>query len=353
MSNFDDALERFQQIDLEYAGGLSNHGPMGAEALESLGHQAKILAFVDIYAPRLPPILRGERLARSDRPDAFGKIDRRGDWVTTFETRVEEIPWRDVLAEELPSLLPGLFAAAGHGLLRVAHAVRALEREDTELRRRELAHGLAYWSARFQTLPGETGARAQADVDLEKALNAWPLLGDAEARMGFFFLIVRALDEWAPYAEAVEAVPQPAPDQVEAFMDALCGKAAKLYVQHPQARIAYVHALTVPSGLRFLLPYLKPMDRSRAAGFALQAVGALHSMFGDPTSLPEEDPEVLRAAGDWDEVRYHAACSIQEHAIKMTEACWREFQRSGDPIFERAGADAALQVGGRSDISAC
>ena len=114
-----------------------------------------------------------------------------------------------------------------------------------------------------------------------------------------------------------------------------------------------MHALTIPSALRRLAPRLDPDDRVRAAGYVLQAVGALHSMFGDPDSRPEDDEEVLRMAGDWDEVRYHAACSIQEHAIKMTEACWREDERNPDPAFQRAGADAALKVGGRSEASAC
>ena len=81
MSNFDAALERFQQIDLEYAGGLANHGPMGAEALEALGHQAKIPAFVDIYAPRLPPMSMGSALAPADRMAARGDISRVGDWI--------------------------------------------------------------------------------------------------------------------------------------------------------------------------------------------------------------------------------------------------------------------------------
>ena len=74
---------------------------------------------------------------------------------------------------------------------------------------------------------------------------------------------------------------------------------------------------------------------------------------GDPASRPEDDDEVLRVAGDWDETRYHAACSIEEHAIKMTEACHREAQRNPSPIFDRAGADAALKVGGRGVASAC
>jgi len=351
MSNFDDALERFHLVDLEYAGGLANHGPMGAEALESLGHQAKIPAFVDIYAPRLPPLRRGEVLAEAARADALGDIHRSPDWVTTFETLVEAGDWRSVLREEVPVLLPGLFAAAGHGLLRAAHAVRALEREDSPLRRRELAHGLAYWAARFQILPGEPGSAGARDV--ASALDAWPMLGEAEARAGYFFHAVQNLNGWSPFVEAVAATSLPAPNAIPSFLDTLCRTAAALYVQHPGSRIAYVHAVTIPSALRFILPHLAPEDGVRAAGYTLQAVGALHSLFGDPASVAEEDAEVLRAAGDWDEVRYHAACSIQEHAIKMTEACWREYKHAPDPIFERAGADAALQIGGRGDISVC
>ena len=354
MSNFDEALERFQQVDLEYSGGLANHGPMGAEALLSLGHQAKIPALVDLYAPRLPPMPGGQFLAPGAREAARGGGEQRGDWVVTFETVVAEQDWREVVAAEVPGLLLGLFAGAGHGLLRVAHAVRALEREDNAIRRRELAHGLAYWSSRFQTLPGTPGSRASdAAVELEEAIQQWPLLGAAGNRSGYFSHLAEGLSDWSPFVDAVEALAFPAPGSVDAFLGRLCRCAASLYVHHPTARIAYVHVLTIPNAVRALLPYLSPEEGAVAAVRAMQAVGALHSIFGDPSSRPEEDEEVLRVAGDWDEIRYHAACSIQEHSIKMVEACWREDRLSADPIFRRAAADAALQIGGRGEAACC
>lgn len=352
MSNLDEALERFQQVGLEYAGGLANHGPMGAEALECLGHQAKIPAFVDVYAPRLPPLERGVPIPDAAWDDALGDIERAPDWISTFEALIEAEGVSAVLARHVRGLLPGIFAAAGHGLLRVAHGLRALERKDDATRRREVAHGLAYWAARYQTLPGEPG-RAAAQGGLDAALDAWPLLGEPEARAGYFFHVVRRLDDWGPFAEAVSRAPLPEPDAVDGWLDTLCRRAAMLYVANPAARIAYVHALTIPSGLRLLLPFLAEPERVAACGYALQAVGALHSVFGEPASTPEDDEEVLRVAGDWDETRYHAACSIQEHAIKMTEACWREDRRNADPAFQRAGADAALKVGGRTEASVC
>ena len=54
----------------------------------------------------------------------------------------------------MPRLAPGLMAAATHGWLRTAHAVRGLGRRQTPERLAELARGLAYWAARYQEVPG-------------------------------------------------------------------------------------------------------------------------------------------------------------------------------------------------------
>ncbi len=359
VSNFDEAIERFHLNDMEYSGGLASHGPMGAEALEALGHQALIPAFLDIYVPRLPPASQGEPLTASEEAAALGDFERRAGWVARFEAELEEGDWRDVVAARVPGLLPGLFAAAGHGFLRVAHAVRSLEREDSPLRRRELARGLAHWAARYQSLPGKpaeaagVAAAGTTGKAVAEALAAWPLLHEAEARTGYFFEIVGRLDDFPDFARAVETLPAPAAGELEAYLDALCAASASLYLAHPEARIPYVHAVTLPSALRLVAPLLSEADQARAAGYVLQAVGALHSMFGERRAPVEIDPEVEAGAVDWDEIRYRAACSIQEHAIKMTEACWREEKRSGDKVFRLAASDAALRLEGTRSAGGC
>ena len=60
MSNFNEALETFHRGDLEYAGGLANHGPMGAEALERL-QQPRIIH------PAPEDVARLESLSRAAR----------------------------------------------------------------------------------------------------------------------------------------------------------------------------------------------------------------------------------------------------------------------------------------------
>jgi hypothetical protein len=359
LTNLDEALERFHLADLEYGGGLANHGPMGVQALEDLGHQALIPAFLDLYVPRLPPAEPGAPIADRDAEAARGRIERRADWVASFEARLEEGDWRTLLSAELPGLMPGLFAGAGHGFLRTVHAVRMLEAQDTPLRRRELARGLAYWAARYQRLPGEPAAHAKPGRGLASFFRDLVLVAEPEAREGFFFETVRRLDAVPEFAAAIEAMPCPADDEIDAFLQELRRRAATLYCAHPQARIAYVHALTLPTALRDVLGLLDANSgqRGRAALYVLQAVAALHAVYGETRATAWEpsalDDEVRETAKSWDEVRYRAACSIQAHAIKMTEACLRCDRLDPEPIFALAAADAALRIEGGRGSAHC
>jgi hypothetical protein len=357
LSNLDEALERFHLGDLEYAGGLANHGPMGAEALECIGHQALIPAFLGLYAPRLSPPEPGRILSAAEEKSARGDIARGADWVATFDARLAEGEWREVVAECLPDLMPAVFAGAGHGFLRTAHAVRNLEREDSPLRRRELARGLAYWSARYQTLPGCPGYGSESIRDLATAFDSWPFVGEPESRQGLFFEVVRRLDTFPEYSAAVERFARPDPGELSGFLSDLCRLGATAYLAHPEVRIGYVHALTIPSALRLVSGCLDDPVACLAAAYVFQAMSALHSIFGErrsPLESDEEpDAEVARVSQDWNEIRYHAACSIQEHSIKMVEACWREDQISPDPIFRLAAADAALKIDARGRVAGC
>ena len=166
MTDLDEALERFQLGGLEYGPGLANHGPMAAEALVALGHPALITGLVDGYAPRLPPFQPGAPLADGEREAALGDPQRCADWVATWERELEQRDWPEVLRAALPLLASGLFAGAAHGFLRVAHGVRALAREPTRARRRELAFGLGYWAGRFQRLPGVPGDQNQGPSNM-------------------------------------------------------------------------------------------------------------------------------------------------------------------------------------------
>jgi len=349
----DEALSRFQQGGLEYGGGLANHGPMAAEALVRLGHASLIPGFVQLYAPRLGA-REGEGRPLPDdaaRREALGRPESLSAWVATFERAAAGAAWRELAGREIPPLLPGLFASAGHGWLRVAHAVRALDERDSPPRRRAPAQGHALWAARFQGLPGRPGSRVLGgDRPPGEVLADVSPVPAADRRTGAFFQAVRVLDE-PRYAEpfgrslSAAALPDGLAD-AGAWIGDLVRAAARLYLRNPGARIAYVHTLTVPSALRLMLPVLDDTGVREAAAGCLRAAAALHAVSAGDAAAEQTDPELARLAGAPAEIRYRAACSLQEHAIKMAEACLREDREEPDPALRRAAADAAARLEG-------
>lgn len=347
MTDLDEVLERFQRGALEYGGGLSNHGPMMADALVALGHPALLTGLVDFYAPRLPPFEPGRPLSGPERAGALGASRRAADWVATWEHELAARDWQEVLTEALRWLAPGLFAGAGHAWLRVAHAVRALGRGETAPRRRELAFGLGYWASAYHPLPGEPGsAPARPAVEVLQCLAP---VAAARQQPGSFDDRVRVLADEPGFAAAIGSADFGAGDPLDAVA-ALCREGARLYLLHPSDRIAYAHAVTVPGAVRLVAPWIDDETVLRLAGYAFQSAAALHAISsrGDVglEAAPSCSGEVEALARTPDEIRYRAACSLHEHAIKLAEACLREDAIAPDRGLRLAAADAALALEG-------
>ncbi len=348
MDDLDLALQRFHSCAPEYGdSGFSNHGPMAAEALVALGHPALIEALVHIYTPRLAELADGRELDAEARAAALGRWDAAPDWIETFRCALAKHDVEAVLAEWLPTLLPGAFAAAGHGVIRVAHAVRALGREATPQRIEELAHGLGYWAAAFQPLPGAPGTRPQRGRSAADVLDTLDFVSEPEPGATLISEAVRALDRMPAFRDAVESIDLAAAQPGEIISDVVRASAG-LYLAHPELRILYAHAVTAPAALRLLLPHLGADDQRAAAGRALQCSAAIHATYGQRRAnpgAPSKDAEVIALAAAPDEMRYRAACSVEEHAIKLTEACLREDALAEDPVLRLAAADAAIRIG--------
>jgi len=353
LTELDEALERFHMGAMEYSGGLANHGPMAAEALLALRHPSLIPGLVDIYAPRLSDFEPGEPMRRDIALAALGDETREGDWVATFEAELAVEPWRDVVRRWLPNLLPGLFAAALHGLLRTAHAIRALERHAAErgnasgtvLRLRELAFGLGYWASRFQTLPGQPGSAPEPGCGPAQVLEAIPAAQSKGEDAVLFSDVVRVLDGDEAFAATLARLDLNAMSSSD-FVSDLCTMVAALYLAHPESRIAYAHALTGPHALRTLLPLLDDWLQPKALAAGLQAAAAMHACFKrDDATLPELDEELQRVANDEAETRYRAAISLEEHAIKLTAACLEEDTIRPHSLLRMAAAHASLRIG--------
>lgn len=334
----DSALEIFAATGPEFGGGLSNHGPMAAEALVSLGRGEAVEEWSAWYARKLtePPQSRYAIDAASWR-EALGDIGRTGDWAAFFRRELGERPWREAVIAWLPRLAPGIMAGATHGILRTAHAVRSIERGETPARRTELADGLAYWAARYQTLPTAPGAGGVLDVP--DALRLVPRVPDGGARGGLIFERVRAVAD-TDFAAAVNHV------SLDAALDRFISDVTRTFVRWYLANagfaaIAFVHTVTAPSALRILAPYVAASHAHDVKRYLWQACAAVYAVYGR-NAPPEGDPPA--GAVDADDLIDRAVRARDEHAIKFTEACLREQRLTGDDTFLAAASDAVSRL---------
>src|SRR5262249_38730503 len=156
------------------------------------GVDVDITRWLDRYVPRLQDLpAAADPITKDNWLDALGEPRRLPDWTEWFRDRLWEEPWAEGLATWWPRWLPGLVPGSTHGVIRVGHAVRTLtgaggpagvtgERGDpaaTEEGARasgagaaegpaldELAHGLAFWAARYRPLPGAAAPRGTAST---------------------------------------------------------------------------------------------------------------------------------------------------------------------------------------------
>ncbi len=331
MDVMDKALALLEENGPEYGPGFSNHGPMAAEALVALGREDVVLPWVTGYRKRL----RGD--PASGLPvcsgywfEALGSIERYADWVVCFEEELREEEWCTVLNVWVPRLLPGMVGAAWHGAIRTGHAVRSLNREESPAKLRELARALAYWAARYQSLPGFPVPRVEVRSPLS-VIDEVPSLPDAERLMtGLICEKVKRLKGFEPFAQVINLTEPP--DDIMPFSLDLLETLVRVYLANATGRgsvITFIHGVTGPGAVCLMATCLLP-DISRVAlRYAWQASAALYAAIGR---------EIDRAAysaydGPVEDLVTRAVETGDEHAIKFTEVCLRAHRMDPRPIF--------------------
>ena len=318
----DEALAMLAATGPEYGGGRSNHGPMALEALAQLHRGDAAKAWVESYRRRLEPApAAGRVLAANEREAALGKRDAFPDWEATFTALLREGPWRRLVGAETTRLLPGLASALAHGVIRVAHAARALAAKDTPPRRQELARALAYWASNHRPVLGDPGSGTGAPL---VGLAAVPLLPDAERRLDRGGTDLRIAEATASpafvrAAHAIGPAAAPAP-----FLAELLRTAARQFVRHgATSPILFCHAFTAVGAVQALWPFLDEAARTLACRHAWQLVAGIQSRFATAPFVAGQ-PE----AAQWNDDLVDAAVADGDaHVIKLTAACavaWRE-----------------------------
>ncbi|MFF5483090.1 questin oxidase family protein [Streptomyces sp. NPDC012935] len=305
--HFEEALERLHASGPEREGWLSNHAPMVVEALAAHGHAGAVHRWVDLYRDKLEDFPdRVAPVTDDNWRAALGDPRRITDWTDHYSRVLAERGWRSVLAEWWPRLLPGLYGGATHTVIRVGHAVRALESGENAPRLTELGHALGYWAARHQPvtgvvpLPGAPTATA--------ALDAVPAIEAGHLGFRDRLSAVRRLPAWADDVTDPETARERLTELVHA--------ATHRYATHGHGEpTMLVHAATAPNAvLRTLdsLPRDQWVPSLRAAWTASAAVTAMYA----PAEAVAYTPAARLTR---EEVMERALAHGDEHVIKLTD----------------------------------
>ena len=344
----DEAYQRLHATGPEFDGWLSNHGPMAAEAMVRRGHAGQVHRWLDVYMQRLEEFPRGSGPIGSDWQDALGDPRRIADWTAYFRREVTGQPWRQALETWWLRLLPGVAAAATHGVIRVGHAVRALNQDGEDADHlAELAHGLAYWAARWQPVPGvpaagllpattrtddggpaEDGGAAKAGTAPADALAAVPRIADQSGGIRDRLARLAELPGW-PAALAAAQIPASAGALVP-WSAGLVDAAVLRYLRYGHGEgVMLVHSATAPSAIVRTLPALEEELWAPSVAAAWAAAAALTAIYAPAEAAPRAElPDPPAGAQSAEEAFARAVEHGDEHVIKFADTATDVYART-------------------------
>lgn len=336
----DESLSRLAVTGPEFRGGLSNHGPMAAEAMIRLGRADDVEPWLDGYIQRLEEApSRTGRITDQTWREALGVPGRVADWELYLADQFAAEPWPLVLARWWPRLVPGLAAAATHGIIRTSHAARSLAQAASTERLAELARGLAYWAASYLELPGSP--RTEGRLDLDAAVSGLPVAA-GPVPPGLITTRLRTSLAAEPRFPAAVGALRPPADVPAGLLELATGFVRIFLIYGRTQPIDFLHAVTAPVAARSVLGLL-PAELARPSYDALWQVAAgLYSAYATdavPEPLPSTEPPAADTLID------RAVATGDVHAVKLTEACLRLYSESPDPLMLHAAARACELLG--------
>jgi hypothetical protein len=304
----------------EYQNQLTSHLPMALQALHRLGATPQRLQeYYDFYIPRFAGVETAPHLQTSvDWKSLRGRVDAYPTLVAAFAAMVERDGAEQVLRESLPVLLPGVAAAAFHGVIRTAHAVESGHRG-------EIAAALAYWAWRWQSLA--------APVTLHKTLkiDAWAdsLVHHAQGWKTHGELISIRIEQ-ATHSSIYQtlAVGPSLDADVPQTIARLASLAIKLYTASPNFTV--LHMVTGLRALRALLPWADSCQEVQPVLFRAFTAAYLAAWVAPPRA------PLVAEERNWQQLIDAACASNDDHVIKMVHTCMEEARVYGPGNYLQA-----------------
>jgi hypothetical protein len=314
--------------------GFTSHAPMVAETLVEHGQAEAAGRWVHAHlhegTPRPQPIEPIDPSEPDNWQAALGASKRFSDWSALMTAELERLGWREGLDLWAGRLAPGFPAAATHGLLRTAHAARAVAAQASPARLVELADGLALWASTYQRLPGERRADATRRFDIEAALAEVPRVPvDMRRNGGAITTALKVLADLPDFAAVLGRFD--AGDDPRATGHKLARAFAGMFLaqaRDPLTAIVFTHAVTSTAATLWMAPLLRTPTLTELLAHAWQTGAALLAAYADAPvtgiyDTPEADDDILA----------RAIAHGDDHVIKLSGVCIDLRAATGDPLF--------------------
>lgn len=343
-SQMDHALRFLSGYGPDLANGFTNHAPMVSEALSAMGRADAVMPWLQknwplrgLMMPRLQP-----SHAISDWKSALGN-GAQSDWAALLAHDLKGTSWQDFVARWTARLAPGACSDAAHGIIRAGHAVRSLAERETPERMRELSDAFGLWASSHTTLPA--AEYSGAPMRAREAIAQVPFSpGKSRQERGSFVAGLRSLNDFPGFAPVIGMID--VDGEPNTILSELTETFTRVYLANaddPYTVIAFIHGVTALAAVRTLAAYLD-MDASRAGiRYGWQTAAALYAVYGtakpdwSAVAAPDETPYRLIAL---------AVETADDHAIKFTEVCLREYARNPNPVYLAAARHAIGVLGG-------
>ncbi len=327
----DELLSRMSGYGCTLKNGFSNHVPMVVEALAAMDEETHASDWFERSKNTISP--RPKRVAPITRwVDALGERHRFSDWASFFEQSMEDAGWEATLNSWLPRLTKGFMSAANHGVIRVGHATRALQNEDTPPRRAELAAALAAWCSSYAELPDRPTSTAPTDGEF----NGSEILSDLALLDGSLRrndgAITTAVGQLAQHPDFYQQVSRLQLGNAHETLPEAAALAAEVFLQNattPLGFIVFTHGITGLAATHHLLAYLTGEEQRQLVFEAFVAVATLHVVYA---SAPFNRVAITTETS-LDDLKRQAVRNGDDHVIKLTEACLFFYGLSQEPVF--------------------
>ncbi len=331
-SPYDSALEVLSEYGPYLTNGFALHAPMVVEALETMGRAEAIGPWLETELPNLTHAPQTALFVNPEKWETYlGYRKAYTAWVRFFEEAIWEEGWRPVVGKWVERLQAGYVADATHGIIRVGHITRALERGETPERLNECARALAYWASCFNkpsfVQDGGSGTHLARDM-----LNSLSLVPDAKRNNGGAITVaLESVAHSEGFASKIADIDLSGDQEARALE--LARMFADLFLMSattPLTGIVFTHALTSLAAALNLAPIVSQDVRAKLLRRAWETGAAMHVVY---STKPEVDRASASEKPSREELIDHAVQHGDDHVIKLTEACLGFHERSVDPMF--------------------